>query len=108
MTTGTFTVGRLAAVTGRAVTRVERAAPPAAGATEVTRLVVPAPLDACAAELAAVEGLEPSLARVVARLVSRGSARTGNRATGRVSSGRGIAVAGGSTIDRTVATARPA
>lgn len=105
VTTGTFTVGRPAAVTGRPVAGVERAAPPLAGATEATRLVVPAPLDACAAEL---EALEPSFARVVARLVSRGSARTGNRAIGRVSSGSGIAVAGGSTIDRTVATARPA
>jgi hypothetical protein len=104
VTTGTFTVGRPAAVTGPA----ERVAPPAAEATEATRLVVPAPLGAYPAEPAAVEAPEPAFARVAARPESRGSARTGNCAIGRVSSGSGIAVAGGSTIDRTVATASPA
>jgi hypothetical protein len=74
---------------------------------DATRLVVPAPLGPYA-EFAAVEAPEPALAPVPVRLDSRGSARTGNRATGRVSSGSATTVAGGSTIDRTVATASPA
>ena len=104
MTTGTFTVGRPAAVTGPA----DRVAPPPAGVAETTRLVVPAPFGAYPRGPVVVEAPEPAFARVAAPRESRGSARTGNCAIGSVSSGSGIAVAGGSTIARTVATASPA